>query len=79
MESLEVEGDLIEVAVELQSGTPDPSEQSALAHAMSALFLGLQLLDRLDPDDASNDEVYGALGQAGEMFARLMSAFPAKS
>ncbi|MDH3293758.1 MAG: TetR/AcrR family transcriptional regulator [Acidimicrobiia bacterium] len=119
--------ELIEVALELQSGAPDPSDNSAvallvagwspdsemgpkvldqlrpwdeavaaavhritagsslagmfpvdeLAHAISALFLGLQLLSRLDIDNPSTDKVYKALSQSADMATRLLAAFPA--
>ena len=118
--------ELIEVAIELQSGAPNPSDNSAvalvvagwspdsplgpkvlanlrpwdeaiaaavsritagssladllpiedLAHTISALFLGLQLMSRLDPDDPTNTRIYEALTQSAEVATRLMAAFP---
>ena len=119
--------ELIELAMELQSGAPDPADNSAvallvagwppespmgpkvldllrpwdeavaaavrritsgsslaemfpvdqLAHAISALFIGLHLLARLDPEDKTNLEVYDALGRSSQMVSRLLAAFPA--
>ena len=119
--------ELIDVAVELQSGVPQPADNSAVAllvagwspdsemgpkvldslrpwddavadavrritagsslaemfpvdelsHAISALFLGLQLLSRLDRDDPTNENVYRALSQSAEMATNLLAAFPA--
>ncbi len=126
LEKVETLTELIEVAVELQSGAPEPSDNSAvallvagwspdsplgpkvlanlrpwddavtdaihritsgssladlfpvedLAHAISALFLGLQLLSRLDPDDPTNDRIYDALAQSADVATRLLAAFP---
>jgi len=47
-----------------------------LAHAVSALFLGLQLLSRLDPDDPSTSEVFAALASGADAVTNLLSAFP---
>ena len=118
--------ELIEVAVELQSGAPKPSDNSAvalvvagwapdsplgpkvlanlrpwddavaeavrritagssvadmipiedLAHTISALFLGLQLISRLDPEDPTNARIYEALTESADVATRLMAAFP---
>ncbi len=126
LEKVETLTELIEVAVELQSGAPKPSDNSAvalvvagwspdsplgpkvlanlrpwdeavadavrritaessiadmmpiedLAHTISALFLGLQLLSRLDPDDPTNARIYEALTESAEVATRLMEAFP---
>jgi len=118
--------ELIEVAVELQSGVPEPADNPAVAllvagwspdsklapkvlatlrpwdeavadalrritadsslaemvpvdetaHIISALFLGLQLLTRLDPEDPANTKIYDALGQSADLATRLLTAFP---
>ncbi len=126
LEKVETLAELIEVAIELQSGAPKPSDNSAvallvagwspdsplgpkvlanlrpwdeavaaavrritagstladmipldeIAHTISALFLGLQLLSRLDPDDTTNARIYDALAQSADVATRLMAAFP---
>jgi AcrR family transcriptional regulator len=127
LEQVSTLSELIEVALELQSGAPDPADNAAvallvagwsptselapkvlahlrpwdeavgaavrritdgsslaqmfpvdeLAHAISALFLGLQLMSRLDPGDPTNDKVYAALSDSADMATRLLAAFPA--
>jgi len=126
LEEVETLTELIEVAVELQSGTPKPSDSAAvalvvagwspasplgpkvlaklrpwddaiaaavrritagsaladmlpiedMAHTISALFLGLQLMSRLDPDDPTNARIYEALTESAEVATRLLAAFP---
>lgn len=126
LEKVETLTELIEVAVELQSGIPKPSDNSAvallvagwspdsplgpkvlaalrpwdeavaeavrritagsaladmlpiedMAHTISALFLGLQLVSRLDPDDPTNARIYDALTESADVATRLMAAFP---
>jgi AcrR family transcriptional regulator len=127
LEQVSTLAELIEVAVELQSGVPEPADNSAVAllvagwspdsemgpkvlaslrpwddavadavrritagsslaemfpvdelsHAISALFLGLQLLSRLDRDDPTNENVYRALTRSAEMATNVLAAFPA--
>lgn len=129
LETVKTLSELVEVAVELQSGAPKPSDSAAvallvagwspdsplgpkvlaslrpwdeavaaavrrttagssladmipideMAHTISALFLGLQLLSRLDPDDPTNARIYDALGQSADVATRLMAAFPKTS
>jgi len=126
LEKVESLTELIEVAVELQSGTPKPADSAAvalvvagwspdsplgpkvlatlrpwdeaiaaavrritagsaladllpiedMAHTISALFLGLQLMSRLDPDDPTNARIYDALAESAEVATRLLAAFP---
>lgn len=126
LEEVDTLTELIEVAIELQSGAPKPSDNSAvalvvagwspdsplgpkvlanlrpwdeaiaaavrritagssladllpiedLAHTISALFLGLQLMSRLDPDDPVNARIYEALTESAEVATRLLAAFP---
>jgi AcrR family transcriptional regulator len=126
LEEVESLAELVEVAIELQNGEPDPRDNSAvallvagwppdssigpkvmaslrpwdeavtkalrrimaksslvellpvdqMAHAVSALFLGLHLLSRLDPDDPGTVGVYSALSESAEVATKLLSAFP---
>ncbi len=47
-----------------------------LARTISALYLGLQLMSRLDPDDPTNARIYEALAESAEVATRLLAAFP---
>lgn len=58
------------------SGIAQTVPIGAVAHGVSALFLGLELLDRLDPDDGATNEVYEALAQLGTLATRMLSPFP---
>lgn len=58
-----------------ESSLPDLVPVDELAYAISALFLGLQLLSRLDPDDHTTDQVFDSLAGGAHGVTNLLNAF----
>lgn len=62
--------DLVEAALQRSlAGTPlaQMVPTGDLAHAVSCLFLGIEMMNRLDPDDARAESLFGALAAAAEL------------
>lgn len=47
-----------------------------VAHAISAMFLGIELIDGLDPDRSESDEVFAALRELGRLVETIGDAIP---
>ena len=45
-----------------------------LAHAVSCLFLGIEMMNRLDPEDRRTDSLFASLAGAAELSAPLLDA-----
>ncbi len=47
-----------------------------LAHALSALFLGIEMFSRLDPDDTTTAELFASLGALATLAGPMLNTFP---
>lgn len=54
-----------------------PTEQ--LAHALSALFLGIEMFSRLDPDDSTTIELFASLSALANLAGPMLNALPGDS
>ncbi len=50
-----------------------------MAHAISALFLGIELMSRLDRDDERTESLFGALGAAAQLAGPILESMRANS
>lgn len=69
--------ELVEGALERSlAGTPfgQVTPTADLAHGISALFLGIELLARLDPDEARTDSLFTTLAGAASLAGPLLDA-----
>lgn len=47
-----------------------------LAHALSALFLGIEMFSRLDPDDTTTSELFASLGALATLAGPMLNSLP---
>lgn len=79
LESLKPWDDAVSAAMQRilrESSLPELVPVDHLAHAISALFLGLHLLSRLDRDDDTTDQVFNSLAGGANAVTLLLNAFP---